>query len=163
MLCEGDHFGEIALLYPGCRRTCTVISRNYNTMAIIDQRNLRSLISEYPMYKELLIKSVFKYDDPKLQFLKKMINKLKYVEGLNQYALHEMMFTFKQQIFQGGDIILRTGDVCNELLFVENGIVEVFTEFEGNEFVIERLTQGAIINSRCFFMEDLMAVNIRCV
>lgn len=45
---------------------------------------------------------------------------------------------------------------------MENGIVEVFTEFEGNEFVIERLTQGAIINSRCFFMEDLMAVNIRC-
>ena len=82
-------------------------------MAIIDQRNLRSLISEYPMYKELLIINIFKYDDPKLQFLKKMINKLKYVEGLNQNALYEMMFAFKQQIFQGGDIILRTNDVCN--------------------------------------------------
>ena len=65
------------------------------------------------MYKELLIKNIFKYDDPKLQFLKKMINKLKYVEGLNQNALYEMMFAFKQQIFQGGDIILRTNDVCN--------------------------------------------------
>jgi hypothetical protein len=37
-------------------------------------------------------------------------------------------------------MILRTNDVCDELLFVENGIVEVYTEFEGNEFVIERLT-----------------------
>ena len=29
---EGDHFGEIQLVY-GCRRTATVISRNYNTLA----------------------------------------------------------------------------------------------------------------------------------
>lgn len=92
LLCEGDHFGEIALLYPmnksgiseseGCRRTCTVISRNYNTMAILDQRSLRSLTSEYPIYKDLLIKNIFKYDDPKLQFLKAMINNLRYVQGL---------------------------------------------------------------------------------
>jgi CRP-like cAMP-binding protein len=79
LLVEGDHFGEIALLYPGCTRTCTVISRNYNTMASLEFRSLRSLNSEYPEYKKLLIKNIFKYNDPKLKFLKKMINKLTYV------------------------------------------------------------------------------------
>jgi hypothetical protein len=29
---EGDHFGEIAMIYK-CRRTATFISKNYNTMA----------------------------------------------------------------------------------------------------------------------------------
>jgi hypothetical protein len=37
-------------------------------------------------------------------------------------------------------MILRANDVCDELLFVENGLCEVYTVFEGNEFVIERLT-----------------------
>ena len=42
LLTEGDHFGEIALLYH-CKRTCTVISRNYNTMARMIQPRFRSL------------------------------------------------------------------------------------------------------------------------
>ena len=32
LLVEGDHFGEIGVLYE-CRRTATIVSRNYNTMA----------------------------------------------------------------------------------------------------------------------------------
>lgn len=35
LLVEGDHFGEIGLIYR-CRRTCSVISRNYNTVARIE-------------------------------------------------------------------------------------------------------------------------------
>jgi len=38
----------------------------------------------------------------------------------------------------------------------------VYTEFEGNEFVIDLLHPGSIINLRAFLMEDLMFVNIRC-
>jgi len=34
LLVEGDHFGEISALY-GCRRTATVYSRNYNTIAFL--------------------------------------------------------------------------------------------------------------------------------
>jgi len=45
---------------------------------------------------------------------------------------------------------------------VENGHCEVYTEFEGNEFILERLYQGSVINYKTFFMDDLMTVNIRC-
>jgi CRP-like cAMP-binding protein len=34
LLTEGDHFGEISMLYR-CKRTATIVSRNYNTMARI--------------------------------------------------------------------------------------------------------------------------------
>jgi CRP-like cAMP-binding protein len=50
---------------------------------------------------------------------------------------------------------------ANTLMFVESGIVEVFTEFEGNEFIIDNLHQGSVINFRAFFMEDLNYVNMR--
>jgi CRP-like cAMP-binding protein len=34
----------------------------------------------------------------------------------------------------------------DKIIFVEKGQVEVYTEFEGNEFLIERLGPGAVIN-----------------
>ena len=36
LLNEGNHFGEISLVY-GCRAQATVMSRNYNTLAIISK------------------------------------------------------------------------------------------------------------------------------
>ena len=48
------------------------------------------------------------------------------------------------------------------MLFIASGIVEVYTLFEGNEFLIEKLHKGTIINYRTFLMEDRMFVNMRC-
>jgi CRP-like cAMP-binding protein len=49
------------------------------------------------------------------------------------------------------------------MIFIEFGICEIYIEFEGNVFVLERLIQGNIINSRSFFFEDTMQVNIRAI
>ena len=43
LLVEGDHFGEIGLIY-GCVRSATVISRNYNTMAKLNKERFRALM-----------------------------------------------------------------------------------------------------------------------
>ena len=40
--------------------------------------------------------------------------------------------------------------------------MEVYTSFEANEFIIERLFRGSVLNHRAFFMKDSMYVNIRC-
>ena len=47
ILVMSDYFGEIALLHQ-CKRTCTVISRNYNTMGRITYDRFRMLLHEYP-------------------------------------------------------------------------------------------------------------------
>ena len=47
-------------------------------------------------------------------------------------------------------------------MFIESGVLEVYTQFEGNEFIIDTLHSGSVINYRAFLMEDLMYVNIRC-
>jgi CRP-like cAMP-binding protein len=41
-LAEGDHFGEIGLIY-GCRRTATVESSNYGTLAMLTRTNFWEL------------------------------------------------------------------------------------------------------------------------
>ena len=48
-------------------------------------------------------------------------------------------------------------------MIVANGCVELYTEFEGNEFIIERVFVGGVLNSRSFLVEDLVYLNIRAV
>ena len=53
------------------------------------------------------------------------------------------------------------GDDADELYFLQSGMIEVYTEFEGKEFVIERLFKGSIINYRTFFMQESGSVSLR--
>jgi len=68
----------------------------------------------------------------------------------------------QRQNYFVGDEIIREGVQADSLMFIEEGVVEVYTEFEGNTFLLENLEQGSVINPRAFFVEDLMYVNIRC-
>lgn len=47
------------------------------------------------------------------------------------------------------------------MYIIEYGELEVFTECEGNEFIIERLPTGSVLNWRSIFTADNMVVNIR--
>jgi CRP-like cAMP-binding protein len=42
LLVEGDHIGEIGLLY-NCKRTASIVSRNYNVMARLGLHRFREL------------------------------------------------------------------------------------------------------------------------
>ena len=52
-LLEGDHFGEIALIHK-CKRSATVISTNYNTLATLIAPRFKEIVSEYPEYETCL-------------------------------------------------------------------------------------------------------------
>jgi hypothetical protein len=66
-----------------CRRTGTVISDNYNTMAILKEDQFRSLISEYPEYLKFLKKHLQKYKDFNFRFLAQMIQKIEFFQDIS--------------------------------------------------------------------------------
>ena len=164
LLMNGDHFGELALIYK-CRRTATVVSRNYNTMARLTYPQLRSIINEYPLYLKYLKQYLFHYDDEKKKFLLNLIKKVFYFKaGLKtQDYIHDTIYSLKPVFYERGTIILKEQEVVKTVMFIEHGMVEVYTEFEGNEFLIDRLYEGSVINYRTFLMDDIMSVNIRAV
>ena len=68
LLTEGDHFGEISLLYD-TERSATVIARNYNTIAHLTYDHFRLITRRFPELKNLLHYYATKYDDPTKKFL----------------------------------------------------------------------------------------------
>lgn len=81
---------------------------------------------------------------------------------MTKEIFHDLIHKLGPIAYERGQVILKEFSNANSLLFVEYGVVEVYTFFEGNEFIIDRLHSGSVINYRSFFMEDLMYVNLRC-
>lgn len=50
----GDHFGEIALIYKA-RRSASVVSSTYTTLAKISGENFENILSKFPPLKELFL------------------------------------------------------------------------------------------------------------
>ena len=59
---SGDHFGEIGLIYR-CKRTASIISRNYDVFARLSKENWRELVNEEPKFLGYLRAYCQLYDD----------------------------------------------------------------------------------------------------
>jgi CRP-like cAMP-binding protein len=154
-LVEGDHFGEIGMIF-GCKRTATIISRNYNTMATISHQSYLDLMNEIPQYYKVLLRHVYNYEDPMKVFMKSMITKIPYFgpNYLNKHLFHKILYSFELKFYNNNHELLRINDPTESLYLVIDGALEIYTDFEGNEFVIERLMPGSILNHRVIFTDD---------
>lgn len=85
------------------------------------------------------------------------------MRGVSDDALHQLVSQMRPLFFEKGHVIAKEMTSADSIYIVANGCLELYTEFEGNEFVIERLYKGTIINQRSFLMEDIIYVNIRAI
>ena len=130
VLNEGDHFGEIALIYK-CKRSATVISSNYNTFARILKPRFREIVSEFPEYETCLKNNAIKtYRDKKIQFILRMIKRVEYLQKHEDEVLFDLMFSLRPEAFEKDSIVLAEENPANALYFIEDGILEAYTKFE---------------------------------
>ena len=52
---------------------------------------------------------------------------------------HIVLYGFEQKFYPADTIVLTEHDDTKEIFIVASGCLELYTEFEGNEFIIERL------------------------
>jgi CRP-like cAMP-binding protein len=76
---------------------------------------------------------------------------------------HHLFFMFEPIYLDPGEVLLYKGDETNQLFVVEYGMLEVYFEMEGNEFSIEDLGPGSVLNPTVIFMSDSMTVNVRAL
>lgn len=75
--------------------------------------------------------------------------------------LYDIIYMLDTRTVIKGAELQKAGANADELYFLQSGIIEVYTEFEKKEFVIERLFKGSIVNYRTFFMPSAGMVNLR--
>ena len=127
---EGDHFGEISLMYK-CKRSATVISSNYNTFAILKKPRFREVISEFPEYEKLLRDSAIKtYRDSKIAFILQMLRRIEYLKDHSDEVLFDIMFSLVPKTFEKETMVLAEEQPADAVYFIETGEVEVYTKFE---------------------------------
>ena len=50
--------------------------------------------------------------------------------------------------------MLKVGETIEQVYLIEEGLVKILTSFEENEFIIDTLGPGSVINYRSFFTRD---------
>ena len=76
-LIDGDHFGEIGMLFD-CKRTATVRSENYGTLALLRKSSFQELSKTFESLNSLFKKQIFKYKDELTMFLSLEMDKIDY-------------------------------------------------------------------------------------
>lgn len=163
VLLAGDHFGELSMIFK-CRRTSTVVCKNYITMAQMQYGHYREVVNEFPHFQKLLVQKTYDYMDPNRNFIMDVISVIPFMkDSLSLQSLNHLLYTLKWKEYDEGEHIQRNYDNADSIIIISKGLCEVYTYFESHQFVIEYLSVGAIINSRNFFLEDLAYVTIKCL
>jgi CRP-like cAMP-binding protein len=148
-----DYFGEISMIYD-CKRTATVTSMKYSTLAMLKKDFYKEILIEFPNLQEQLKKSIFQYKDRMKRFIINSIMKIEYFQNIGDDAVHDIIYSLKGKKFNKGEILQAPGDNATSLFFLQDGVIEVYTHSESSEFVLEKLFRGSIINHRTFFKAD---------
>ena len=82
---------------------------------------------------------------------------------MTREQFHVFIYALKSQQIDKGQMLFEEGQNTDDLIFVEKGCLEIYTITEGNEFILDHLPAGSILNQLVVFTDDLMQVNIRAV
>ena len=104
-----------------------------------------------------------KYKDPRICFIAEMIKRIEYLDNVPDDILFDLIFSMKYISFEKDSNVLSKNQRITSIQFIEEGIVEVWTSFDGNVFRIDTLGPGTVINYRSVFLRDQMYVELRAV
>lgn len=125
-LSEGEHFGEIGLLFD-TECTATVITTSYTNLAVMTSENFKQMLDIFPDIKGVLLDKIMGYKDNWRIFLKNMIRKVLYFKKLDNWTLTNLMYSMASLRFDAGDIIVNEGCKADCIYFIIEGKVELFT------------------------------------
>ena len=106
---------------------------------------------------------VYSYNDPKTIFLLQAIERINYFRGVSEKTKRDIVYSLNPVNFDKGGLIFKPGDEADAMYIVDSGIVEIFIYMENKEeFMIDRLYKGSVINHRAFLFNDVIDTYARC-
>lgn len=140
----GEVFGEIALLC-GCKRTATVKTNTYSTLAFITHSIFKDMCQQFVEVTENLKMKMKEYNDKLKAFLRIVIRNVPYMSNLDDDTLNEIAYHLKEKYYDKDEIIFRAGQPVDNLYMVTRGEVSLTFALEGKDFVLHTLYQGCYL------------------
>ncbi len=132
---EGDFFGEFGF-FSESGRIASVKAVSDTTLLELSRQDLESIIKKHPGVKEVLQKF---YKERVLDTLL-AISPIFYPLGPEQRGMLLKSFTLKA--VKKGEVVLREGEVGDNMYFIQSGEVEVSTEKDGSSVFLAKLKPG---------------------
>lgn len=123
MLKQGDHFGEIGIVY-NCPRTASALTLDYCTFARLPINNYERLIGEIPEFQTELKRYVqSKYnDDPVKQWIFKVMKTLPFLQEIEEELewplYHNIYYSMRRRVIMKGDLLCKPGSITNKLTII---------------------------------------------
>lgn len=67
----------------------------------------------------------------------------------------------RHEYFEKGLIIFKQDELAMTMFFIESGCVELYTLLDGEEFILERLYRGSVLNHNAFLLADTIDISCR--
>lgn len=165
LLYQGDHFGEIGLIY-NCRRTATVTSLNYGSLAKLTKTGFSEMSQQFPSMMTSFKQNIYKYKDELRTFLEMECDKIRFFRDLSMLTKQELLNNMERKTYFKDTMICSQGEIVDRMIVIQSGVIEVGTQYdkrrEDELFVIERLGRGAILNAKAFVLKDMADTDFIC-
>ena len=149
------------------KRTATVRSENYGTLAILKKSQFTELTKTFESFTTIFKKQIFKYQDQLTTWLFMEMSKISYFKELSLLTQQELIYGMERFTYEKGTYLCKKDKTADRLYLIQDGIVEVAIKYdrrrEDQNFIIERLGRGAIINHRSFMVKDDADTDFVCL
>eukprot|EP00347_Sterkiella_histriomuscorum_P022573 403337973 len=146
-LLQGMLFGEVALIAQ-VKRTASVKSKNYCTLAALNDENFYEMCHQFPDIFFKMKQETQKYNDKWKIFQKKIISSIEYFANLSEDLKEELHYKLSLEYFEKDTEIFSTGDSCDALYFIVDGEIDlVIHQQDDEELQLDTLYTGCSIGS----------------
>ena len=92
-----------------------------------------------------------------------VFQKIAYFRNLTPKTFHLLIYSFHEFEFEAGFELLKEGDPISFLIIVMSGELEMVMHVDGIEFVVAKLTKGAVAYPKnILFNEESKFIELRC-
>lgn len=95
-------------------------------------------------------------------------DKIKYFKDLSMITKQEILCNMERRTYNQGDYLYGTGEknIIDRMIVIQSGVVQLSVPYDkrrpDEDFVIERLTTGAILNHQAFIVKDWADTDYIC-
>ncbi|CAI2370632.1 unnamed protein product [Moneuplotes crassus] len=157
---EGDFFGEVALIKK-CKRTASVISKNYTTLASFHENDFDSLIEEYPFIKQKMeSKMIDEYNDPWKKFVKKVLRNIDYLSYcVSDETIEEIVYFCEPITISENTQLFKAGSKCQDIYIISDGELDISVNNANKETFLDTLHIGSSIGSYCALVNEPYSIS----